>query len=58
MHEPGDADAQDVQGHHGRGEDAHVQDIGSGRDDGGNDEDDQDGIAEIAPHPAGADHAP
>src|SRR5258708_2501125 len=57
MHEPGDADAQDVQGNHGRGEDAHVQDIGGGRDDGGDDEDDQDGIAEIAPHPAGADDA-
>src|SRR5271157_327335 len=57
MHEPGNGDAQDVQGHHGRGEDAHVQDVGSGCDDGGDYEDTQDGITDVVPHPAGADNA-
>src|SRR5208282_4860531 len=57
MHQPGDAGAQNIQGYHGGGEDAHVQDIGRGRDDGGNHKDAEDGITDVAPHPAGADDA-
>ncbi len=49
MDEPGNADAQNVKHNHGRGEDAHVHDVGGGCDDGRNDEDDQDGVAEVAP---------
>ena len=50
-----DADAQDVERDHGRGEDAHVQDVGGRSDDGGDDEDHQDRVAQVAPHPAGSD---
>ena len=54
MYEPCDPDAEQVQHDHGRGEDAHVHDVGGRRNDRGDDEDHQDGIPEVPPHPAGA----
>ena len=42
---------------HGRGEDAHVQDVGSRGHDGRDDENHQNGVAEIPPHESGADDA-
>src|SRR5579864_6110398 len=57
MHQPGHGDADHVQRHHGGGKDAHIQNIGGGRNDGRDDEDDQNGIAQVAPHEPGADDA-
>src|SRR5579862_9520245 len=57
MDEPRNRDAQDVERDHGRGEDAHVQNIGGWSNDGGDDEDAKNGIANVAPHPTRADDA-
>ena len=57
MDQPGDADAEDVQRDHGRGENAHVQDVGGRGDDGRDDEDHQNRVAQVAPHPSGGDDA-
>src|SRR5438270_5732256 len=41
MHQPRHRDTEHVERDHGRGENAHVHDVGGGRDDRGDDEDDQ-----------------
>src|SRR5512146_2335134 len=48
------ADTQQVESDHGRGEDAHVHDIGGRGNDGGNNKENQDGIAQVVPHPLSA----
>src|SRR5579872_5590657 len=55
MDQPCDSDAHRVKSDHRRGEDAHIQDVRCRRYDGRNDEDNQDGIAEILPHESRAD---
>src|ERR1700683_5728900 len=57
MHGPGNSDADQVQGNHGRVKDAHIQDVGGGSDDGRDNENDQNGVAEILPHEPGRDDA-
>src|ERR1700681_949262 len=54
MHHPRDTRAQDIQSDHGRGKDAHIQDVRSRRNDGRNDKDAKNGVANISPHPPGA----
>src|SRR6267378_5977599 len=57
MHEIGDADAESIQRDHGGGEDAHVQDVGGRGYNRRHDEDDQNGIAKVPPHPSGSHNA-
>src|SRR6267154_6404158 len=57
MNEPGDADAEEVKHQHGRGEDAHVHDVGGRRHDGGDDEDYEDGVARVRPQEFRVDYA-
>src|ERR1700691_1271812 len=47
MIQPCDADADGIKSHHGRGKDAHTQNVGSRRDNGGDNKDEQDGITKI-----------
>src|SRR6185437_17068152 len=54
---PGYADADEVEGEHGNGVDAHGPRIGTGADDGGNDKDGEDGVANVLPEEPGADNA-
>src|SRR6185312_1777098 len=42
-----DADADHIEGEHGRGEEAHADRIGHGADDGGDQEDDEDRVADV-----------
>ena len=46
-----------IQYQHGGGEDAHAGDVGSGGESSGNDENHQDCVTDVAPHPSGADYA-
>jgi hypothetical protein len=57
IYEPRDADADGVERDHGSRKQAHIQDVGGGRDDCGNDKNGKDGISQIPPHPAGRHHA-
>ena len=57
MHHVGDSDAEEVEHEHGSGEGAHADDVRGGRDGAGDDEDSEDCITQVAPHPAGADDA-
>src|SRR5438046_7481367 len=51
MHKPRDPDAEQIEDDHRSSKDAHVQDVGSRRDDCCNYEYDEDGITQIAPEP-------
>src|ERR1700716_782853 len=55
MHQPGHTNAERVQSDHRRRKDAHIKDVGSRRDDGRDNKNDQDGITEILQHETGAD---
>jgi hypothetical protein len=57
IYQPRDADADCIECDHGSRKQAHIQDVGSGRDDCGNDKNGKDGISQIPPHPAGRYHA-
>src|SRR5437899_3022026 len=51
---PGDADAQEVQADHGGGEQTHIQNIGGGGQNAGDDENHKNRIADVMPHPSWA----
>ena len=57
IYEPRDPDADSIERDHGSRKQAHIQDVGSGRDNCGNDKNGKDGISQIPPHPAGRYHA-
>jgi hypothetical protein len=57
MDVPGDGYAEEVEEEHGAGEEAHAEGILHGADDGGDDEDGEDGVAEVAQQEFGVDDA-
>src|SRR4030095_7077194 len=52
MHQPRNPNTQHIQRHHRCSENAHVEDVSRGRKDGCDDEEDEDRVPEIGPHPA------
>ena len=57
VYEPCDADADDIQSKHRRGQDAHIKDVAGRGDNTCDHENCQYRIADIAPHPTGANHS-
>jgi hypothetical protein len=55
--EVGDGDADHIEGEHGGGEEAHAEGVGGGADDGGDDEDGEDGVADVGDEEFGVDDA-
>ena len=53
----GDGDAEEVEDEHGAGEEAHAEGVRHGADDGGDDEDGEDGVAEVLEQELGVDDA-
>src|ERR1039458_7625373 len=57
MDVPGDGNAEEVEEEHGAGEEAHAEGILHGADDGGDDEDGENGVTEVAQQEFGVDDA-
>jgi len=57
MDEEGDAYADQIEDQHGAGEEAHADGVGRGADDGGDDEDGEDGVADVLDEELGVDDA-
>ena len=57
MDEEGDAYADEVENQHGAGEEAHADGVGRGADDGRDDEDGEDGVADVLDEELGVDDA-